>query len=98
MAQVMTGFQFPNAVIAVRARGPRQASIDIVALERRRDWVLSAPGHMGYETVRPEAPSPWSSGSRWATTRAFAALLAEHDRHGGRGHIGVPERRVLPGP
>ena len=78
-AQVVTGFQFPNAVMQYALEDLDKASIDIAALQRRRDRVLSALGDMGYETVRPEGTFYVVVRSPMADDEAFAALLAEHD-------------------
>ncbi len=79
VAQVVTGFQFPNAVMQYALEDLDKASIDIVALQRRRDRVLSALGDMGYETVRPGGTFYVVVRSPMADDVAFAALLAEHD-------------------
>jgi aspartate aminotransferase len=79
VAQVVTGFQFPNAVMQYALEDLDKASIDIAALQRRRDRVLSALGDLGYETVRPEGTFYVVVRSPMADDEAFAALLAEHD-------------------
>ena len=79
VAQVVTGFQFPNAVMQYALEDLDKASIDIAALQRRRDRVLSALGDMGYETVRPGGTFYVLVRSPMADDEAFAALLAEHD-------------------
>jgi len=79
LAQVVTGFQFPNAVMQYALEDLDKVSIDIAALQRRRDRVLSALGEMGYETVRPAGTFYVVVRSPMADDVAFAALLAEHD-------------------
>jgi aspartate aminotransferase len=79
VAQVVTGFQFPNAVMQYALEDLDKASIDIAALQRRRDRVLSALGDMGYETVRPGGTFYVVVRSPMADDEAFAALLAEHN-------------------
>ena len=79
VAQVVTGFQFPNAVMQYALGDLDKVSIDIAALQRRRDRVLSALGDMGYETVRPGGTFYVVVRSPMADDVAFAALLAEHD-------------------
>ena len=79
VAQVVTGFQFPNAVMQYALEDLDRASIDIAALQRRPDRVLSALGDMGYETVRPEGTFYVAVRSPMVDDVAFAALLAEHD-------------------
>jgi len=79
LAQVVTGFQFPNAVMQYALEDLEKASIDIAALQRRRDRVLSALGNMGYEAVRPGGTFYVVVRSPMADDEAFTALLAEHD-------------------
>ncbi|MCW3034950.1 MAG: aminotransferase class, partial [Actinobacteria bacterium] len=79
VAQVVTGYQFPNAVMQYALEDLDKASIDIAALQRRRDRVLSVLGDMGYETVRPGGTFYVLVRSPVADDVAFAALLAEHD-------------------
>jgi aspartate aminotransferase len=79
VAQVVTGFQFPNAVMQYALEDLDKASIDIAALQRRRDRVLSALGDIGYETVRPRGTFYVIVRSPMADDVVFAALLAEHD-------------------
>ena len=79
LAQVVTGFQFPNAVMQYALEDLDKASIDIAALQRRRDRVLSALGDMGYEMVRPRGTFYVVVRSPMADDEAFAALLADHD-------------------
>jgi aspartate aminotransferase len=48
------GWTFPNAVMQYAMRDLEQASIDVPAMERRRDRIVSALTEMGYEVVTPE--------------------------------------------
>ncbi|HKV87351.1 MAG TPA: aminotransferase class I/II-fold pyridoxal phosphate-dependent enzyme [Candidatus Dormibacteraeota bacterium] len=52
-AQMVNGWGFPNAVMQYALGDLEQASIDVRALQRRRDRIVSALGEMGYHTVRP---------------------------------------------
>lgn len=54
-AQVMTAYAFPNAVMQYSMPDLEKASIDVGALERRRDRVVDGLKEMGYELVKPEA-------------------------------------------
>ncbi len=63
-AQVVTGYAFPNAVMQYALGDLEGVSIDVAALERRRDRVVGALREMGYDAVSPEGtfyvmvPSP----------------------------------------
>jgi aspartate aminotransferase len=55
VSQAITGYAFPNALMQYSLPDLEKASIDVGALQRRRDRVVGALGKMGYETVIPEA-------------------------------------------
>lgn len=78
VAQLATGFAFPNADLQHAIADIEHLSIDIGALERRRDRLVPALRDLGYETTLPE-------GTFYAMARApidddqvFAAMLADH--------------------
>jgi aspartate aminotransferase len=48
------GWTFPNAVMQYAMRDLEQASIDVPAMQRRRDRIVAALTEMGYEVVTPE--------------------------------------------
>jgi aspartate aminotransferase len=48
------GWTFPNAVMQYAMRDLEQASIDVPAMQRRRDRIVGALTEMGYEVVTPE--------------------------------------------
>lgn len=52
-AQMASGWLFPNAVMQYAMADLEQLTIDVHALERRRDRLVGALGEMGYQTVRP---------------------------------------------
>jgi aspartate aminotransferase len=52
-AQAVTGYAFPNAVMQYAIGDLEKLVIDVGALQRRRDLIVSALGEMGYETVTP---------------------------------------------
>lgn len=54
-SQLAYGYLFPNALMQYAMPDLEKASIDLVALERRRDRVVGALQQMGYEAVTPEA-------------------------------------------
>jgi aspartate aminotransferase len=55
VSQAVTGYAFPNALMQYAMADLEKASIDVGALERRRDRVVRGLKAMGYETVTPEA-------------------------------------------
>jgi len=52
-AQAVSGYAFPNAVMQYAVGDLEKLSIDVGALQNRRDVLLKALGEMGYETVKP---------------------------------------------
>ena len=54
-AHMVNGWAFPNAIMQYALGELEQASVDVAALERRRDRIVAALGEMGYQTVRPAA-------------------------------------------
>ena len=52
-AQAATGYAFPNAVMQYALADLEKLSIDVAALQRRRDVITSALDQIGYETVKP---------------------------------------------
>jgi aspartate aminotransferase len=55
MWQVATGYAFPNALLQHAIEDLERLSIDVGALERRRDRLVPALEAMGYEPTMPEA-------------------------------------------
>jgi aspartate aminotransferase len=54
MAQCATGFAFPNALLQHALAEIDNLSIDLAALQRRRDRLVPALRELGYETTLPE--------------------------------------------
>jgi aspartate aminotransferase len=54
MAQCATGFAFPNALLQHALGDIETLSIDVPALQRRRDRIVPALREMGYEATMPE--------------------------------------------
>jgi aspartate aminotransferase len=52
-SQAVSGYAFPNAVMQYAIADLEKLSIDVGALQRRRDVFIKALGEMGYETVKP---------------------------------------------
>ena len=55
VSQAATGYAFPNAVMQYALGDLERVTIDVNALQRRRDRLVSALEEMGYETVMPAA-------------------------------------------
>lgn len=78
IAQFATGYAFPNALLQHAIEDLERLSIDVGALERRRDRLVPALRALGYQTTMPEgtfyvmvrAPTP--------DDMAFVELLARH--------------------
>jgi aspartate aminotransferase len=54
VSQTSLGWTFPNAIMQYAMGDLEHASIDIPAMQRRRDRIVEALGKMGYELVKPE--------------------------------------------
>jgi aspartate aminotransferase len=54
VSQAALGWTFPNALMQYAMGDLEQASVDVVAMQRRRDRIVDALTEMGYEAVRPE--------------------------------------------
>ena len=54
VAQTSLGWTFPNALMQYAMGDLEQASIDVPAMQRRRDRIVDALTEMGYEAIRPE--------------------------------------------
>jgi aspartate aminotransferase len=79
VSQIASGFAFPNALLQHAIEDLERLSIDVAALERRRDRFVPALRAMGYETTMPE-------GTFYVMVRgpvdddvAFCETLAEND-------------------
>ena len=79
VAQAVTGYAYPNAVMQYALGDLEKASIDVGALQRRRDRVVSALEEMGYQTVTPEGTFYVMVRSPAPDDVAFARRLAEEN-------------------
>jgi aspartate aminotransferase len=79
LAQVATGYAFPNALLQHAIEDLEALSIDVGALERRRDRLVGALGQMGYEPTTPEGTFYVMARAPIDDDVAFAELLAEED-------------------
>jgi aspartate aminotransferase len=77
VAQLATGYSFPNALLQHALEDLEGLSIDVAALERRRDRLVAALRDMGYETTMPEGTFYVLARSPIADDVAFSELLAE---------------------
>ena len=78
LSQMATGYAFPNALLQHAIEDLERLSIDIGALERRRDRLVPALRAMGYETTMPEGTFYVMARSPIPDDMAFADLLASH--------------------
>ena len=82
--QMAIGAAFPNAVMQYALPELETQSIDIAALERRRDMMVDALTEMGYAVHRPQGTFYLFPRAPLADDEVFARLLAE------RGLLVVP--------
>jgi aspartate aminotransferase len=79
VAQIATGFSFPNALLQHAIEDIERLSIDIAALQRRRDRMVGALEGMGYEPTTPEGTFYIMAKAPIDDDVAFAELLAEEN-------------------
>jgi aspartate aminotransferase len=77
--QLGTGYSFPNALLQHALPDIERLSIDVGALERRRDRLVPALREMGYDASLPEGTFYTMARSPIADDQAFARTLAAHD-------------------
>ena len=77
IAQLATGFSFPNALLQHAIEDLERLSIDVPALEVRRDRLVGALQGMGYETTMPEGTFYVMARSPIDDDVAFGEMLAE---------------------
>jgi aspartate aminotransferase len=75
--QIAIGWAFPNAVMQHALPDLEQQSIDIGALERRRDLMVDALRDMGYRVNRPEGTFYLFPRTPFADDETFARILAD---------------------
>jgi aspartate aminotransferase len=78
MQQFATGYAFPNALLQHALADLERLSIDVGALERRRDRLVPALREMGYEATMPEGTFYTMARSPIADDVAFTDLLARN--------------------
>ncbi len=78
VSQIATGYSFPNALLQHAIEDLERLSIDVAALERRRDRLVPALRAMGYETTMPEGTFYVMVRSPMEDDEAFSAVLADH--------------------
>ena len=79
VAQLAGGFLFPNALLQHALGDLEKLSIDIAALERRRDRLVPALRDLGFETTMPEGTFYVMARSPIEDDEAFGDFLAEED-------------------
>ena len=79
IAQLSGGFLFPNALLQHAIEDLERLSIDIAALQRRRDRLVGALRGLGYETTIPEGTFYVMARSPIDDDTAFGEMLAEEN-------------------
>jgi aspartate aminotransferase len=79
LAQLATGFSFPNALLQHAIEDLERLSIDVGALERRRDRLVGALRDLGYDTTLPEGTFYVLARSPIDDDVAFGEILAEEN-------------------
>jgi aspartate aminotransferase len=79
LSQLAGGFQFPNALLQHAIEDLERLSINVGALERRRDRLVGALRGLGYETTLPEGTFYVMARSPIEDDIAFGELLAAED-------------------
>ena len=78
ISQLATGFAFPNADLQHAIEDLEALSIDVGAMERRRDRVVQALRDMGYQTTNPEGTFYVMAQAPMPDDLAFASILNRH--------------------
>ena len=79
VAQSITAYAYPNALMQYAMGDLDKASVDVAALQRRRDRIVSALDEMGYETVKPEGTFYVLVRSPLEDDVTFTRLLAQEN-------------------
>jgi aspartate aminotransferase len=79
VSQCALGWTFPNAVMQYAMGDLEHASIDVTAMQRRRDRIVGALTEMGYEVVKPEGTFYVMVRSPIADDLAFMNRLADEN-------------------
>lgn len=86
-SQIIGGWQIANNTLMRAVPDFEALSIDIGALERRRDGLAAAMTQMGYDVMIPESTFYMMVRSPIASEREFVDTLAKHDVFVGPGEI-----------
>ena len=78
LQQLVTGYAFPNALLQHALPDLERLTIDIGALQARRDRLVPALREMGYEASMPEGTFYTMARSPIADDVAFGEILARH--------------------
>ena len=78
VSQLATGYAFPNALLQHAIEDLEEMSIDVAAMQRRRDRLVGALREIGYETTMPEGSFYVMARAPIADDVAFTDLLAKH--------------------
>jgi aspartate aminotransferase len=79
VAQIATGFSFPNALLQHAIEDLEKLSIDIELLQKRRDRLVPALAAMGYEPSTPEGTFYIMAKAPIADDMAFGQMLADEN-------------------
>jgi aspartate aminotransferase len=78
VSQLATGYAFPNALLQHAIEDLEELSIDVAAMQRRRDRLVGALREIGYETTMPEGSFYVMARAPIDDDVAFTDLLAKH--------------------
>jgi len=81
LAQIMTGWAFPNALLQHAIEDLDALRIDVGRLEARRDRMVAALRELGYELGSPEGTFYLLARSPIADDMAFMRALRRHETH-----------------
>jgi aspartate aminotransferase len=79
LAQLVTGYAWPNALLQHALPELEGLSVDIAHLQRKRDRLVAALREIGYAVHVPAGTFYLLPRSPWADDLAFADLLVKHD-------------------
>ena len=79
VSQLVGGFQFPTSTLQRALGDLEHESIDLAALQRRRDTMCEALRGFGYDLTVPEGTFYITVRSPLEDDRAFCRLLADED-------------------
>lgn len=78
VAQLAMGYAFPNALLQHAIEDLEKISIDLPAMQRRRDRLVAALREIGYEATMPEGTFYVMARAPISDDTAFCELLARH--------------------